>query len=533
MDRLHERDCRLVSDCSAAFQLQPAHLYKSLALIRINASLWPDLHGGLGWGIAADHGFAEGLHKDVAMQFFSVGTLPNGRSSVRCVLTVACAVVLAPKLEAETLVEALTSAHDFNPRIESARARSRAVDEGEPQAFARALPKVSASADIGLQTDARNPSLARDNATRASGYDVTVVQPLFDGGRSASSLRSAKASSQAERETVRAVAQQVMLAAVTAYADVRQDRQLSRFNAENLRLLQQTALAVHRRAAIHEATVADEAQAYAAVSNAQAQVELAKANVAASEASFEEAVTHRAGVLAIPPPVDTLLPSSQEQALALAQHESPGVVAALFREQASLHAIGEARAQLLPTVNLQGGYQRRVNDTPLVGDTNGLFAKVVVTVPLYTGGAIQSEIRQAAASHSATTYQLADITAQTKTGIAQAWVRLYAARASFASVTTQLAANQRALGGLREEYRMGQRSVLDTINAQQAVLASQTSREQVSRNVVVAGYTLLALVGRLEPARLDETSAGGRHATAASSWQVSVTRPDSRSTRER
>jgi outer membrane protein len=104
---------------------------------------------------------------------------------------------------AETLPEALASAREFNPTVAAARARAFATGETIPQARAGFLPKLSANADGNLQTDARHPSLAADRSTRAGGYDVTVSQPLFDGGRASSNLAVAKANANAEQEAVR------------------------------------------------------------------------------------------------------------------------------------------------------------------------------------------------------------------------------------------------------------------------------------------------------------------------------------------
>ncbi len=419
-------------------------------------------------------------------------------------------LMLGSPLTAETLPEALAAARDLNPRIESARAQSLGTNEGIVQARAGMLPKLTANADLGIQTSARNPSLSQTGSARQTGYDVTVVQPLFDGGRASNAVRRAKANSHAGSESVRAVIQQVLLSAATSYMDVRQDRNISRINEENVALLTKMARAIHLSAKVNEATAADVAQSDAAVANAQAQRELANANLGASEAAFEEAVTHPAGALAKAPPVDRLLPAGRDQALALAQQESPSVIQAVFKEEAALHSIAEARAHLLPIVNFQAGYQRRIDDPPAlttIGDSDGLVAKVVVSIPLYTGGAAESEVRQARYNHVASIHERAATVAQTRTGVAQAWARLSSARAALGSVSAQLTANRKALDGIRQEQRLGQRTVLDLLNAQQAVLAAQISREQIARNVAVASFTMLALAGRLDPETLESTPA--------------------------
>jgi outer membrane protein len=288
--------------------------------------------------------------------------------------------------------------------------------------------------------------------------------------------------------------------------NVLQDRRLLQLNKENAALLSKTMQATRKRAAVQEATVADLAQAEAALANAQGQVELAGGNLANSEASFEEAVMHVPGQLKSPPAISRLLPANRNEALQMAQDASPGVTAAILREQAAQHAIARARAQLLPTVSLQAGYQRRSDPLSNIGDTDGLVARVVVSIPLYDGGATQAQVYEAQYNRAAAAHQISVIRDQTRTGVAQAWSQLTAARAALESVKLQLAANRKALAGIKEEQRLGQRSVLDLLNAQQAVLVSDTAREQIYRNLVVAAYTMLALVGRLDPMAIEDAA---------------------------
>ena len=56
-----------------------------------------------------------------------------------------------------------------------------------------------------------------------------------------------------------------------------------------------------------------------------------------------------------------------------------------------------------------------------------------------------------------------------------------------------------ALNGVREEARVGQRTTLDVLNAQQDLVNARVALVTAQRDRVVASYTLLAAVGRLSP----------------------------------
>ena len=129
-----------------------------------------------------------------------------------------------------------------------------------------------------------------------------------------------------------------------------------------------------------------------------------------------------------------------------------------------------------------------------------------MTVPLYTGGAIDSDIRAAAHNHAASIQDAADVRINTRAGVAQAWTRLNSARSAIKSVKQQVAANRKALAGLQAEYSVGQRSMLDLLTTQQALFQSAITQERTERDLVIAAYTVLGLIGRLDPQFHRETS---------------------------
>src|SRR6188472_2023113 len=86
--------------------------------------------------------------------------------------------------------------------------------------------------------------------------------------------------------------------------------------------------------------------------------------------------------------------------------------------------------------------------------------------------------------------------------VAQAWAQLEAAKSSIESTKKQVAAAEAALNGVREEARLGQRTTLDVLNAQQELVSARVALVTAQRDRLVNSYGLLASVGRLSPAVL-------------------------------
>ena len=98
-----------------------------------------------------------------------------------------------------------------------------------------------------------------------------------------------------------------------------------------------------------------------------------------------------------------------------------------------------------------------------------------LTVPFYEGGEVQARVRQAKHSHVSRLQEIEQARTETQAAVATAWSRLMAARAQLQSDRVQVDADRVALEGVREEERVGQRTLLDVLNAEQELLDAQVS----------------------------------------------------------
>ena len=149
---------------------------------------------------------------------------------------------------------------------------------------------------------------------------------------------------------------------------------------------------------------------------------------------------------------------------------------------------------------------------------------IVATVPIYSGGLVEANIAEARLNHKASSHQLDDARARSRAAIARAWSQMVAARAALDSLRLQHAANQKAVAALVEERRIGQRSVIDVVNARQALIGSETALEQTRRNSIVSDYAVLHLTGKLTAKTIRATLAEeARRATRSeNAWKAKV-----------
>ncbi|MDX2308246.1 MAG: TolC family outer membrane protein [Hyphomicrobium sp.] len=415
-----------------------------------------------------------------------------------CALSLALFVGSFPaELRADTLSEALASAYEKNPRLDAERARLRATDEDVARAMSGYRPQVGVSAELGRASTHSRPGTSSDGNSGPWGYQISVSQPLFTGFRSTSTLNEAEADVRAGRQTLRRVEAEVLLDAAAAYLDVIRDTAIVRIREKTVDVLSRELDAARARRAAREVTLTDVAQAEARRARALSEADRAKAELKVSRARYQQVVGKQPMSLRAPPLKVKGMPRSLDEALDIAHAESPNVQAALYREESSRHNVDKISGELLPQVSVDATWSQSGDTTGLYADEDDARVTGRVSMPLYEGGETRARIRQAKHLHVSRLQEIEQARNETEANVTAAWSRLGAARAQLKSDEIQVEASRTALEGVREEERVGQRLLLDVLNAEQEYLEAQVQAVVTKRNLVVASYAVLAEIGRL------------------------------------
>jgi outer membrane protein len=273
------------------------------------------------------------------------------------------------------------------------------------------------------------------------------------------------------------------------------------------------------------------AQAEARRAAAVSALDLARANLKTSRASFERTVGYPPGALVDQQAPNKLLPKSLNEAVDITLREAPVIVGALYTEQAARHNVDLIWGELLPTVRLDASYSHRFDTSVTVDETETTTVRGVLDVPLYAAGDTHARVRQAKHTHVSRLQQIEQARTEARAVTTSAWSVLTAARAQLESDQVQVSATRTALAGVREEERVGQRTLLDVLNAEQEALNAQVALVTTKRNVVVASYTLLSAIGRLTITELGATELAydpevHYHEIRRKWWGISITHRD-------
>ena len=402
----------------------------------------------------------------------------------RLALALLSATLLAAPAAAETLTDALIEAYRNSNLIERNRAVLRAADEDVASAVAALRPALAFVAASQYVDNIQTLGL-----TNSLGLSASLT--LFDSGRRSLSREIAQETVLATREALVSVEQGVLLEAVEAYMGVRQALDFVSLNQNSARLLGEELRAVQDRFEVGEVTRTDTAQAEAARATAQAGLQSAQGDLTVARERYRAAVGRFPGTLAAPPTAPAI-PATLDEAKGIAQRTHPSIKQAQREVNVAELNVALAAAQRRPQVDLSASLS--YDDTY---DRDSQAVGVELSQPLYQGGGLSALHRRAIANRDAARSALQQRAIEVAYSVGAAWSQLQVSRANVRALGESVSAAQVAYDGVREEARLGARTTLDVLDAEQELLRSQTDLVAARTRQYVAVYSLLSSMGLL------------------------------------
>lgn len=427
-----------------------------------------------------------------------------GKIRITVLAAILCVMLIAPAAHAaQTLEDALAAAYQSNPQLQAERARQRATDEGVARALGGFRPTIVVNGEAGRAVDefrVRNTLSGATNVTDVNRgprtYQAQMRQPLFDGGQAFADYRRSEAVVEQGRARLISAEQTVLQEAARAYVDVARDYRVVLLTRDNVDYLTELREAIRARFAVKDVTNTDVAQAEARLARGLADKQAAEGALARSRSAYVRVIGEESHGDFEMPSSPASLPDSLETALTDV-NSNPELIAARYVEVAARAQIGVVRSGLLPDLSLRGVVRRQdeADQKHFERDTAELLLQL--SVPIYEGGVSAAQTREAKhiASQRLLEFEQADRAATD--AVRAAWEALSSARARINSIKENVTAAELALVSVSEEVKVGARTVLDRLNAQQELLDANVSLLTARRDEFIAGNALLSAIGKM------------------------------------
>lgn len=401
-----------------------------------------------------------------------------------------------------TLREAIRRAVHTNPAVAEASANRRATDQELRQSQGALLPQIRVQADIGPErsqlTSNRYKYTTSDPSEFVNGRQAGVVvrQLIFDGFASTNEIWRNAARVDASSWRVQERSELVALDTVQSYIDILRISEMIGHSDRNI--------AVHRRLLSDVQSRFDGGRAGRGdLDQVQERVFAAEAARAELEARLGESVALFRRAVGQPPVKLTWparpqgLPTSRAAAADLALGRNPTLQAADSDLEATKAQRRAADATNLPTVALEGRLSAGKDTQGNLGRYNDASAKLSASWLIYSGGT--NTARQYELSERVTEQSLRFdvLRRQANESIDKAWTTRIAFQDRIRALTGQVRAAERVIAAYRSEYDLGQRTLLDLLNAEQSRYNAQVALIGAKGLSIFADYQLLAATGTL------------------------------------
>jgi outer membrane protein len=404
-------------------------------------------------------------------------------------------------VRAETLLDAIDLAYRTNPTLQQQRAAQRGLDETYVQARAALRPQLSVSGGTSFEHLTNNNATFQPGPFQSNTQNATVnlSQPITTGGQATEAIRAAARDVLQGREQLRATEVMIMAQVVTFYMDVIRDTESVRINQQYLLVQQRQLQETSAEFDVGEVTRTDVSQAEARLASAQASLSAAEGQLQISRANYAQIVGQEPGELA-PPPALPGVPTGFDAALDVAQKENPALLAAQYAEEAARSRVGEARAAYRPTVALNASFEWAHGLVPFTENPyqRTVTASAIATIPLFSGGARGSKVRQSLEQANQAAYGIEIQRRTVLQAVSQDWATVTSTHAETLANEEAVKSAAVAAEGQRQEAQVGLRTTIDVLNAEQELRNAQLQLVISRHDEYVAAAQLLASMGRLE-----------------------------------
>lgn len=403
---------------------------------------------------------------------------------------------------AESLADALIGAYKHSGLIEQNRAVLRAADEDVSQAIADLRPVISWAGGITRDfanqrsfNNLANAYVTSGGATNEVGMSLIAEITLYAGGANRLRISAAKEAVLATRAGLVSIEQQVLLRAVNAFMEVERAKEIVSLRRSGVRVFQQEVRAAKDRFEVGEVTRTDVALAEASLAQGESALASARGQLVSAEEEYRAAVGRKPGNL-VRPKRDPKLPSSVDSAKAQAVRIHPDMITVQHQVAANEIAIQIAEASMKPTVSLEGRYGV-TEDIDNPSFTHGGSIGLSAGGAIYQGGKLRSVVRQARANRDASRGNLHVVRHSVQQNVGNAFVQRAVADASREAFESQVRAATVAFRGVREEAKLGARTTLDVLDAEQDLIDARANLISAQVDETIAAYSILASIGLL------------------------------------
>ena len=426
-------------------------------------------------------------------------------------------------LHAMSLYEAIRIAVASNPEIGEAISNREAIEFELQQGRGLYRPRIDLEAKIGGENRWRQNGTNAGWLNRREATGI-VRQLLFDGFETQSEIERQAARVDGASYRVMERAEFIALSVAREYIDIIRLRKVVGILQTNERYHDDLVGKISEGTKQGSISVADRQQARERLFAAKARVTEAREQLANAETRFQRVVGRTIGRTAVPKGLYGALPKTLDLAIGYARDNHPSISFAKADIDAAAALIRKAESAYAPKISLEGRARAGDNLDGVPGQDNDVQGNVLVEWNLYNGGITEANRQEQVRRTDEARMALHRITREVEEGVRLSWDRRRLQSKRLYDLDRQLKTQDEVLKFYTDQFEIGQRSLLDLLDAQNSRVSAQAAVATGRSAVQFADYRILASINRLL-ATLDIKPPSGAKAYAREQFQVPATPP--------
>jgi len=412
------------------------------------------------------------------------------------------AIVFLPILpvSASNIEKAVQAAVANHPEISRDQANASAATQAIDEASSTYLPRLDIEGAGGFELTDSPSTRATDENTRdlvRSEGSFTLTQRLFDGFDTSSRVASARARKGAAESFVGETIHRISLLAVTLYLDVLRNRTFLKAAEWNTAIHAELAGQVRELKRSGRGVGTDVDQADTRLALAESERERFRGELRAVKARYFEVVGEGAIDLTRPDLPDFDRPATADDAVAAAEASHPRIQTALNVQHALQADVNTQRAAYFPQVNLEAIGSTAGNRDGVPGQDSDFNGRVRGTYNIFNGLGDLARVRGSRNRAQAATADVLEAKRITRENVRVAYEQLITAERRLKPLRAQIGAAKRVVYGYRNQFKIGQRTLLDLLDAQNELFQARLSKVDGEFRVLLGIYELMAAIGKL------------------------------------
>ncbi|MCJ2163466.1 MULTISPECIES: TolC family outer membrane protein [unclassified Pseudodesulfovibrio] len=399
-----------------------------------------------------------------------------------------------------TLKDSVVAAVKQHPQIKSLLYNRDAVSKAKLSALGRFFPSLDLAGEVGYQeySSAATRADSTDTHTRTpTDVSLTLTQPIFDGfDRWEDFKREGARLTSAEGRLIDNV-ETVALDAIRAHVDVVRIRRLVALAGDNITAHQSLLDSITERVEGGAGNRADEMQAKGRVARAETTLVNYVGELRTAEAEYIRTVGVTPEVLGEPDYNPSYIPGTPDQILALTLENNPKIAVYKAEIEVAERTKGQLMSTMYPQVDAYISSRHTDNLDGVDSWVQNNKAMLSANWNLINGGSDYNDVRTAAARINEAQADLQDTTDDLIRQVASAWAEYESSIGQIEKYQEALQYSLESLDMYLMQFNVGQRSLLDVLDATNEVFSNKVQLETATSNRNYTLYKFLALEGQI------------------------------------